>query len=714
MNGEPRGRSWREKRDFLEDLVYAALDTRVGSRRFTQDSPVMPDVWIHYGLEPHRRHDLILTPVNDRSPGKLAVTLQKNIKNHASTPYHREFLEALAKAHEIELSDIDLRNIDLGDFERSVAELSAKGELTDEQRLRLEQVRDKFGKPRIAYNETTVAVKLWFHEMVQVLLPLTTWWRRHLRDPSERAMHPFQLLERKEGAPDEAREQKLSGIRTRLAELLEPENQRMTRSDDQLVTSSFVWLTLVAGTIARAAHFEWYGKTVDGGALSDWTREPGELVAGTFRLLEDTIFEGGLDGRGTLFSINRNRDSETAMYQSIPTIKADAARKVFGVSGADIRWAVVDSGIDARNWAFRARRDDGSPHKDSPSGEGRERMRTRVVKTYDFTKIRNLLCIEDADDPSTIPRALKKGRMIDWDDFEKMLRVPHPWDPDEDKEGPYEPPKLPHGTHVAGILAADWRSSDDEKDALPEENPWEYKPAHRKGVCPEMKLYDLRVVRDDGTGSEFAVMAALQFIRSLNARRDYVEIHGVNISISIRHEVTYYACGRTPVCSECERLVGAGTVVVAAAGNNGRVRFLTRGGADEEGYSSISITDPGNAEAVITVGATHRREPHSYGVSYFSSRGPTGDGRMKPDLVAPGEKICSTVPGNREEFMDGTSMAAPHVSGAAAMLMSRHPELVGNPVRIKKILCETATDLGRERYFQGAGLLDILRALQSI
>jgi len=59
-------------------------------------------------------------------------------------------------------------------------------------------------------------------------------------------------------------------------------------------------------------------------------------------------------------------------------------------------------------------------------------------------------------------------------------------------------------------------------------------------------------------------------------------------------------------------------------------------------------------------------------------------------------------------------MAAPHVSGAAAVLMARHEELIGHPVRIKKILCDNATDLGRERYFQGAGLLDILRALESI
>jgi serine protease AprX len=152
---------------------------------------------------------------------------------------------------------------------------------------------------------------------------------------------------------------------------------------------------------------------------------------------------------------------------------------------------------------------------------------------------------------------------------------------------------------------------------------------------------------------------------------------------------------------------------VAAAGNEGYGSFLTNKGTSDN-YRDISITDPGNAEAVITVGATHRNRPFSYGVSYFSSRGPTGDGRIKPDLVAPGEKITGPVPDNGLDTFDGTSMAAPHVSGAAAMLMARHDELIGDPMRIKRILCDTATDLGRERFFQGHGMLDVLRALQSV
>ena len=153
-----------------------------------------------------------------------------------------------------------------------------------------------------------------------------------------------------------------------------------------------------------------------------------------------------------------------------------------------------------------------------------------------------------------------------------------------------------------------------------------------------MELYDLRVFDADGAGDEFAILAALQYVRWVNSNAAAPVIHGVNLSLSLDHEVGAYACGRTPVCDECERLLGSGTVVVAAAGNEGRA-FYSMASGTSEGYRQISITDPGNADGVITVGATHRHQPHTYGVSYFSSRGPTGDGRLKPDLVAPGEKI---------------------------------------------------------------------------
>ncbi|MBF0429423.1 MAG: S8 family peptidase [Magnetococcales bacterium] len=403
----------------------------------------------------------------------------------------------------------------------------------------------------------------------------------------------------------------------------------------------------------------------------------------------------------SIWNVNLNRRATISLHQSRNTVKVDAAERVFAHDTSNITWAVVDSGIDANHPAFKDRTNK------APS---------RVTKIYDFASLRNLLA------NSTLPKHLQKnatesnqtlreqlnvlrehvhkGRPIDWSIIEPLITV---------SPTPDSSPKSPHGTHVAGILAADWRK-EDEKDEKEEDRCLDQ---DLQGMCPEMRLLDIRVFDENGKGDEFTIISALQFIAYLNRNRDMPVVHGVNLSLSLVHNVTNFACGQTPICLECERLIGHGIVVVAAAGNGGHQRFSTERGY-MDGYHAISITDPGNADGVITVGATHRGQPHAYGISYFSSRGPTGDGRSKPDLVAPGEKILSSVPNKSTQIMDGTSMAAPHVSGAAAILMARHKELVGKPHRIKEILCNTATDLKREKHFQGAGLLDVLRAMESI
>lgn len=422
-----------------------------------------------------------------------------------------------------------------------------------------------------------------------------------------------------------------------------------------------------------------------------------------------------------IFLINVNRTATQSLFDSRKTIKADAACNVFDLNAGGLAFAVIDGGIDARHIAFLRRNDEEFKPADwtQPVIEPEKMQRwSRVLASYDFTILRDIINVATSKDPnsaSDINRARvtqlfndntnnetafehlrirsENARDLDWEIAEPLIRITH--------DAGYLPPGTDHGTHVAGILAGDLPAPVDFNLPL-------------IGVCRDLSLYDLRVFDQRGHGDEFAILCAIEFVGWLNRDRSNPVVHGANLSLALQHDVDSFACGQTPICEACNHLVGSGTVVVAAAGNTG----FEGGGAEKQsfgnGYRAISITDPGNASAVITVGSTHRRDPHLYGVSYFSGRGPTGDGRHKPDLLAPGEKITSTIRAGLTQRMDGTSMAAPHVSGAAALLMARYPELIGRPLRIKEILMQTATDLDRDRDFQGAGLLDVLRALQSV
>ena len=404
-----------------------------------------------------------------------------------------------------------------------------------------------------------------------------------------------------------------------------------------------------------------------------------------------------------VWRISTNRQA-FALGTSTDTIKADAAMRLFDVDCSAITWAVIDSGIDGSHPAFR----------DYAVGD----RAIRIDKAYDFSTLRELASYDMLADPARRAAAattvaaklsidkvhaeewLKKlasdaveGRPYDWDTLCRLLEVPVdrlPAERSDRTEG--------HGTHVSGVLAGDWRESD---------------AVVFRGVCPTLRLYDLRVLGKDNEDTEFAVISALEFIQWLNRRNGYIVIHGANLSLGLHHDQTMDACGWTPVCRACDETVRSGVVVVAAAGNDGRM-VENRWYGSYARYSTVSITDPGNTQSVITVGSTHRERPHEYGVSYFSSRGPTADGRAKPDVVAPGERIEGPLPDLGLGQLDGTSMAAPHVSGVAAMLMARYPELIGKPELVKSIIMKSATDLGREKHFQGAGLVDALRALQSI
>lgn len=379
--------------------------------------------------------------------------------------------------------------------------------------------------------------------------------------------------------------------------------------------------------------------------------------------------------------------------KSVSTVKADAARVAFSALGADIVWAVVDSGIDGTHPHFQRHK---NLELDAP------------LKHRDFT--------DSAGGPLT-------------DEFG-------------------------HGTHVAGIISGAL-SKDPALGtgampaavpaAAPAPAPPEIRAVFRhrdesgevtydpvsldaiSGMAPRCRLVSLKVLDADGQGEVSSLIAAIEHVQRVNDYGRRLRIHGVNLSVGYEFEPEWFACGQSPLCVEVDLLVRTGVVVVVAAGNTGYGynQDAFKGTAVAAGLD-LTINDPGNADLAITVGSTHREMPHIYGVSYFSSKGPTGDGRMKPDLVAPGEKILSCAAGQalaeaKEKVGDcqyvedsGTSMAAPHVSGVIAAFLSVRREYIGRPEDVKDIFLSSATDLKRAPTFQGHGLVDLMRAIQSV
>ena len=376
-----------------------------------------------------------------------------------------------------------------------------------------------------------------------------------------------------------------------------------------------------------------------------------------------------------IFHIWPDFEVSATINKSIATVKADAAQYSFSSHGAGITWAVMDSGIQ-----------DDHPH---------------------FAK---------------------------WGNVDKVSPLHRDFTVDGD--GPFAD-ENGHGTHVAGIIAGEWR----EAPGAPEsERPIavsryltkdtenvEYQETPLASICgmaPRCKLVSLRVLDENGKGSVSSIIAAISHVQEVNGYGRRLLIHGVNLSVGYNFEPEWFACGQSPLCVEVDRLVKTGVVVVVAAGNTGYGTLKSNIGASSAGMA-LTINDPGNADLAITVGSTHRDMPHVYGVSYFSSKGPTGDGRLKPDLVAPGERIISCATGTLKKVgakgrecqyveTSGTSMAAPHVSGVIAAFLSVRGEFIGKAERVKEIFVSTATDLRRDRYFQGAGLVDLMRAIQSV
>ncbi len=231
-----------------------------------------------------------------------------------------------------------------------------------------------------------------------------------------------------------------------------------------------------------------------------------------------------------------------------------------------------------------------------------------------------------------------------------------------------------HGTHVASIAAGSGAASNGKY----------------VGVAPGATIMVAKVLADNGSGRMSDVMAGVEW-----AAQNGADV--LNLSLGSDGS----SDGQDALSTICNTVVDMGKVVVVAAGN--------------AGPGSRTIGSPGAAEKVITVGASTDDDR----IASFSSRGPTADDRVKPDVVAPGSGIVAarasgtsmgTPVDDRYTRANGTSMATPHVAGLCALVLKGNPGLT--PLQVKERLMETAVDLGLDPNTQGQGRVDAVAAVK--
>jgi len=234
-----------------------------------------------------------------------------------------------------------------------------------------------------------------------------------------------------------------------------------------------------------------------------------------------------------------------------------------------------------------------------------------------------------------------------------------------------------HGTHVAGIIGGNGNKSN----------------GRYAGIAPNVNFVDLRVLDANGAGSDSMVIAAIQ--RAI-ALKDTYNIRVINLSLG-RGIFSSYT--QDPLCQAVESAWQAGIVVVAAAGNYGRISVY-----GSNGYGTVAA--PGNDPLVLTVGAMKSMGTYSRAddqIASYSSKGPTTyDHVVKPDVVAPGNLVVATnspgstleseFPGNdvagnsssKDYFTSsGTSIVTPAVAGGVALLLQQNPNLTPDQVKAR-------------------------------
>jgi serine protease AprX len=229
-----------------------------------------------------------------------------------------------------------------------------------------------------------------------------------------------------------------------------------------------------------------------------------------------------------------------------------------------------------------------------------------------------------------------------------------------------------HGTHCASIAAGTGAASEGQY----------------VGVAPGGTLLNAKVLDNvRGEGQESWIISGIQWSVDNNANV---------LSMSFGTDVG--GDGTDPLSTTVNWAVDRGVVCAVAAGNAGSEMY--------------TIASPGAAERAITVGASSKSDV----VASFSSRGPTSDQRTKPDVVAPGVDIVAaratgtslgTPISQYYTRLSGTSMATPHVAGAAALLLDAHPSW--DPARVKRSLTNYANDTGSNVFEQGSGRIDVCK-----
>ncbi|HVO75779.1 MAG TPA: S8 family serine peptidase [Ignavibacteriaceae bacterium] len=239
-----------------------------------------------------------------------------------------------------------------------------------------------------------------------------------------------------------------------------------------------------------------------------------------------------------------------------------------------------------------------------------------------------------------------------------------------------------HGTHVAGIVAAD-------ADTV-------------KGVAPKALLYAYKVLNAEGKGSDSEILEAIE--RTVDPDEDgnlSDKLDIVNMSLG-----SDAGTPTDPACIAVNNATMLGVLFCIAAGNSGAVTPVE---GKENNYfydGSATIGSPGSAELAITVGSSDLSDQRAV----FSSRGPNKISfSIKPDVLAPGVDINSTYLSSGYKVLSGTSMSTAMVTGTAALIKSLHP--LWSSALIKSAIVNKAKDIGLSAYLQGGGRV---RALNSV